>query len=332
MSRFIFVVCVLLWTMPTLSAAEKQTSPKPFDLNLLPRGIDQGIIGIRPAKLMPQFGTKQPMISELFLQSLSASLTFLKIDYDLQAGNLMAATELEQVVFSLSPKVDLRAGENNSSIGTGGSLSTGYVMTKNKFDWAAWLKKCFRSISEVKYAGQTYFQLKVGLQAAEGGFYLYCPDEYTVVVDNDSDNIESLIDRVQSKKKLPSPEGWDDVCHHDVILVLPMGDRSWLSHEKNLNDHGKLIVEVTEKLDSLFVGLSSGEKSELRVVMNCEDEQKAKDLEKIAERVMGLYQKGFSNDALAAQVKLKSKRSGAMLTLVGSIGINLISYVMSSEL
>lgn len=265
------------------SAAEPAPAPHPiyprFDLTYLPEIGEQGLIGFRPVEMARYIERQeQEGLNQMFLTMFSLVVR----DADLDAAEPPDFANIEQCVFSLQLHVTAPKGNERGTLMLGGTTPC-VIRTVRPFDWDNLAIKWFPKAVRKKHADCSYLQIQIRIpdamdEMSKGTtFGVYIPDDRTLVC-GDEEEIIALLDRVAARKPAPvTPPGWSEVDRDFAALVLDVREEQPVTGRFPADyPWGKDLYKLVNSSQTLALGLSVGDRTELRLVGASKDAASAR--------------------------------------------------------
>jgi hypothetical protein len=322
MRRLLFLFALLV--AGTATAKDPPAGRPAFDRTLLPRGVDYGVLALRPAEIAEHAGGTDDTVTALMVQSLKAMAAF--FDGEVKADDLPAVTAVEQAAFNLGPKLTLSGEAGGSTVAFNTERFSGYVRTTAKFDWAAVVKKWFPKTTAKAHGDAEYLSVPLKVGKWEGAMGVYVPDDRTAVFDFDTAVIEKLIDRRAKEEAAEEPAGWDAVKGCSVAYAVPAGDRKWLTEGKDLSEDSQTVAAVVKATEVACVGLTCGKETKVVAVFTAVSDDDA-------EAVLAVVSAGVTAAANAAEESLggpleaTAKRDGSTVRVEGVVKANVVKHL-----
>lgn len=319
------ILLALLCVGGVAGAKEPPAGRPAFDLALMPRGVGPGVVALRPAELAAAAGTTDDTLGAVVTQSLKAAAAF--FDGEVKAGDLPAASAVEQVVLNLGPVLTLNGEEGKSSVNFSTEKLSGYVRTADKFDWAVVVKRWFPKAAARKHGDAEYLSVPLKVGSWEGAMGVYLPDDRTLVFDFDTAVIEKLIDRRAKKEAVEAPPGWDEVKGCSAAYLLPMGDRKWMTAGKDLGEDSQALVELLNATEVACVGLTVGKETAAVAVFTATSDANAKTVEKGVEKGLAALGEG-ATERFGGEAKADTKRTGKTVRVDATVKGNALKHLV----
>lgn len=296
-----------------------------FDLSLLTRPADGGVMAFRPAEIAAHAGAPDEAVTAFVAQLAKAGAAF--IDGGLKAEDLPAASAIEQVVIGLSLNLKLSTTTEQGAFSVTGT-NFGHVRTTDKFDWAGLLKKTFPKAVAKSHAGSEYLPVGMKFGGWEFAIGFFVADERTLVFDVNAGKMEEWL-AGRGKKKAPQmPAGWDDVKGCSVAFALPAGDRSWMTSAGELDEFGRLAKDLASGLTSACVGVTFGDTTTAVGVFTATSDDAAFTAEGVLNKALTALSESLP-EPLAGQANATGIREGKTVRVDAAVKSNVLKAFLN---
>ncbi|MCU0703127.1 MAG: hypothetical protein MUF18_03955 [Fimbriiglobus sp.] len=322
------VLLVVLLTAAVAPAKELPAGRADFDLSLLTRPPDNGLVCVRPAELAVLAGDTDEAVGGVVAQFAKAVAAF--IDGELKVEDLPAAADLEQVVLGLNLSLTLSTQKEQGTLSLTGT-NFGYLCTKGKFDWAGLIKKTFPKAQTKTHAGREYLTAGVKFSGFEFTLGFYTPDERTLVFDQNAEKMVAALG--EWGKLVPTmPAGWDEVKGCSLAFVALMGNRKWMiTPAGKLSEPGKQVKKLVKGLKSVCVGVTLGDTATAVGVFTATSDDAARTVQGILNDSFTAYEASLGK-RLAGTLAATATRQGKAVRVDGFAKVNILrEYLKASE-
>jgi hypothetical protein len=265
----------------------------------MPDSGEQGLLGFRPVEIARYIkGPELETVTQYFLYLFSQMVH----EADVDAADLPDFAGIEQCVFTFDLQVITPTPTEKGRLYMGGKTPF-MIRTVHPFDWNSMVRKWFPKAVEKRLAGKSYLRQKFDAPTAKdevpyvGVMGFFIPDDRTLVVADEQD-VFDLLDRLAEKKPAPtSLPGWSGVDRDFAAIVLDLRtERPVTGRFPRDYPWGKDLYKLADSSQTLALGLSLGDKTQLRLIGTCKDDASARNAARSLKRLLKAADKVLANE------------------------------------